>query len=158
MVNPRWLISGIDHPLSGVEHRPQVMNRRRLIVATLAGMAVPAIALASDEKAARKKGGGLSYIQLATIAGSVTHANGSHGVMTVEVGIDVPDATLRNRATQSTPRLVAAFADVVRTYASGLPPGALPDTDYLSTALQRQADAVLGRPGAKLLLGTVLVN
>lgn len=134
------------------------MNCRGLIVAALAGIAAPALARAADEKTARKKGGGLSYLQLDTVSGSVTHANGSHGVMTVEIGIDVPDSNLHARAVQSTPRLTAAFSEVVRTYAAGLPAGALPNTDYLSTALQRRADAVLGRPGAKLLLGTVLVN
>ena len=132
------------------------MNRRGLIVAALAGVLAPGLALA--EEPAHKKGGGLSFIQLDTLSGSVTRPNGSHGVMTVEVGIDVPDAGLHARAAQSTPRLIASFSEVIRTYASGLPAGYPPNPDYLSMALQRQTDAVLGRPGAKLLLGTILVN
>jgi hypothetical protein len=132
------------------------MDRRGLIVAALAGAFAPGLALA--EEAAHKKGGGLSFIQLDTLSGTLTRADGRRGVMTVEVGVDVPDPALHARAAQSTPRLIAAFDEVVRTYAAGLPAGAPPNADYLSMALQRQTDAVLGRPGARLLLGTVLVN
>jgi hypothetical protein len=131
------------------------MNRRGLIVAALAGAVAPGLAHAEDK---RKKGGGLSFIQLDTLSGTLTRGDGRRGVMTVEVGVDVPDAALHARAAQSTPRLIAAFDEVVRTYAAGLPAGAPPNADYLSMALQRQTDSVLGRPGAKLLLGTILVN
>ncbi len=133
------------------------MNRRGLIVATLAGALAPTLALA-QEKATHKKGGGLSFIQLDTISATITRGDGRRGVMTVEVGVDVPDSSLHARAAQSTPLLRAAYAEVVRTYASGLPPGSPPNADYLSLALQRQTDTVLGRPGARLLLGTILVN
>ena len=132
------------------------MNRRGLIVAGLAATLAPGAAHAQE--ATHKKGGGLSFIQLDPLSATVTRANGRRGVMTVECGIDVADAGLHARAAQSTPLLRAAFSELVRTYASGLPPGAPPNADYLSMALQRQTDAVLGRPGAKLLLGTILVN
>ena len=133
------------------------MNRRGLIVAGLAGALAPSLALA-QEKPTHKKGGGLSYIQLDTLSATIVRPNGRRGVMTVECGIDVADAGLHARAAQSTPVLRAAFSETLRTYASGLPSGAPPNADYLSMALQRQTDTVLGRPGAKLLLGTILVN
>jgi len=47
---------------------------------------------------------------------------------------------------------------VLRIYAAGLPPGAPPNADYLGSSLQRQTDSTLGRPGARLLLGSILVN
>jgi hypothetical protein len=133
------------------------MNRRGLIVAGLTGALAPSLALA-QEKPTHKKGGGLSYIQLDTLSATIVRPNGRRGVMTVECGIDVADAGLHARAVQSTPLLRAAFSEILRTYASGLPSGAPPNADYLSMALQRQTDTVLGRPGAKLLLGTILVN
>jgi hypothetical protein len=133
------------------------MNRRGLIVAAFAVAFGPALARAQD-KATHKKGGGLSFIQLNTLTANVTRLNGRNGVMTVEVGVDVADSSLHARAAQSTPRLQAAYAEVLRVYAAGLPPGSPPDPDYLSMALQRQTDATLGRPGAKLVLGTIIVN
>ena len=106
----------------------------------------------------RKKGGGPNFIELSTLTATVMRANGSRGVMTVEAGIDVPDGGLHARAAQSVPLLQAAYTEVLRIYAAGLPPGAPPNADYLELSLQRQTDATLGRPGARLLLGTILVN
>jgi hypothetical protein len=131
------------------------MTRRGLIVAVAVLALFPALAHAADE---RKKGGGASFIQLQTVTATVNRLDGRRGVMTVEVGLDVPDAGLHARAAQSTPLLLAAFSEVVRIYAAGLPPGAPPNADYLGAALQRQADATLGRPGARLLLGAILIN
>jgi len=131
------------------------MNRRDLILAASLLALAPAIARAAEE---RKKGGGASFIQLATLTATITRIDGHRGVMTVEVGIDVPDGGLHARAAQMTPLLVANLAEVVRIYAAGLPPGAPPNADYLALQLQRQTDSTLGRPGGRLLLGTILVN
>jgi hypothetical protein len=79
-------------------------------------------------------------------------------VLTVEVGLDVPDGALRSRAEASMPRIRAAYVQTVMTYAAGLPPGAPPNADFLARALQRATDQTLGRPGARLLLGAILVN
>ena len=132
------------------------MNRRGLVALLLAFAALPGLGRAAEE--AKKKGGGASYIQLETLMATVTRLDGRRGVMTVEVGVDVADAGLHARAAQSTPLLRANFAEVVRIYAAGLPPGAPPNADYLARELQRQTDATLGRPGARLLLGAILVN
>ena len=132
------------------------MNRRGLLPLLFAFAALPALARAEEER--KKKGGGASYIQLDTLVATVTRPDGRHGVMTAEVGVDVADASLHARAAQSTPLLHANFAEVLRIYAAGLPPGAPPNPDYLARALQRQTDLTLGRPGARLLLGAVLVN
>jgi hypothetical protein len=132
------------------------MKRRGLLSLLLAFAALPALARADEER--KKKGGGASYIQLDTLMATVTRIDGRRGVMTVEVGVDVADAALHARAAQSTPLLRANFAEVLRIYAAGLPPGAPPNADYLARELQRQTDATLGRPGARLLLGAVLIN
>lgn len=130
------------------------MNRRYLLLALFA--LAPTLAAAQENR--HKKGGGASYIQLETLTATILRPNGSHGVMTVEVGVDAPDPALHTRAMQSTPLLLAAYSEVVRRYAAGLPLYAVPNADYLAMQLQRQTDAVLGRPGARLLLGGVLVN
>ena len=128
--------------------------RRRLIIAALA-LAVLAGSAHAEE---RKKGGGETFIQLQTLTATVIRADGRRGVMTVDAGVDVPDDSLRERANESTPRLRAAYAQVLQIYATGLSGGAAPNADYLSRQLQQQTDLVLGRPGAHLLLGTILVN
>ena len=120
-------------------------------------MLIPQVAFAGESEE-KKKGGGQDYIQITTLTGTLTRPNGQHGVLTVECGVDVHDRNLHKLAEASTPRLRAAYANVVMTYAGSLSPGSPPNAEYLSRELQRQTDLVLGRPGAKLLLGTILVN
>ena len=132
------------------------MDRRRLLFAlAVAPVLAPGLALAAEEK---KKGGGLDFIQIPTLTATVTRRDGRHGVITVETGVDVPDHRLRDKADASIPRLRAAYAQVLMTYGAQLSPGSAPNADYLSRELQRQTDLVLGKPGAKLLLGAILIN
>ena len=132
------------------------MNRRRLLLFLAAApVLAPGGALAAEEK---KKGGGLDFIQIPTMTATVTRRDGRRGVLTVETGVDVPDRRLRDHAEASMPRLRAAYAQVLMTYGAQLSPGSAPNADYLSRELQRQTDLVLGKPGAKLLLGAILIN
>jgi hypothetical protein len=133
------------------------MRRRALLLAGLALAAAPLCAQAEggDKK---KKGGGITYIPIETLTGATTRSGGRRGVMTLECGLDVPDANLRALAQSVLPRLRAAYLQTVMIYAAGLPSGAPPNADFLAAALQRQTDQVLGRGGAKLLLGAILVN
>ena len=130
------------------------MNRRLALAALLA--LAPASALASGGE--KKKGGGVSYIQIQALTASIIRRNDSRGVMTMEVGLDVANEQLREKAASSTPRLRAAYAQVLQIYASGLPAATAPDADYLAIRFQRETDRILGKPGAKLLVGTILVN
>jgi len=133
------------------------MNRRALSLAVAAAL-VPALALASDGEGGKKRSGGATYLVLQTLLGTTIRSDGRRGVLSVECGLDVPDATLRTRAEQSIPRLRAAFVETVQSYARGLPSGALPNADFLARTLHRQTDQILGRPGARLLMGAILVN
>lgn len=136
------------------------MQRRRLLAltATFAAMAAASPAAWASEEASKKKSGGASYLPFATLTGATNKAGGRRGVLTVECGLDIQDAALRQRADQSLPRLRAAYLQIVLAYAAGMPAGSAPNVDFIGASLQRQTDAILGRPGAKLLLGTVLVN
>ncbi|HYE01062.1 MAG TPA: Tat pathway signal protein [Alphaproteobacteria bacterium] len=114
--------------------------------------------------AARKTGGGggggapqNSYLRLPTITANVRRPGGGRGVMTVETGVDTPDAALRTRVAQSQPRLRAAYAAVVQQAANAMLPGAPPDVERLVAQLQAATDRTLGRRGARLLIGTVMV-
>ena len=129
------------------------MERRALL-----GLAVVATAASTS---ARASSGGpapsaATYIRLPVITASILQANGRRGVLTIETGVDVPDANLRTRAQQSAPRLRAAYNTAAQRFANGLRPGVVPDIDQLSAQLQAATNATLGRPGARLLLGTVM--
>jgi hypothetical protein len=132
--------------------------RRRTLLALTALAAVASAGQPAGAAEEKKKAGGPNYIQINTLTGTTTKPGGRRGVLTVECGLDVPDGALRERANLSLPRLRAAYVQVVQTYAAGMSPGAPPSVDFIGRELQRQTDVVLGRPGARLLLGAVLVN
>ena len=131
------------------------MDRRLFLGLAALAVFTPAAVSASEEK--RKAGGG-SYVQMQTLLGTTLRASGGRGVLSVDCGLDVPDAALRARAEQSVPRLRAAYAQIIQAYAAGLAAGALPSADYIAQQLQAQTDVVLGRPGARVLLGAIIVN
>lgn len=130
------------------------MDRRTLFgLAAVAAPAAAAPARASEGGAAPQA----SYLRLPTITANVRRAGGGRGVMTVETGLDTPNAALRARVIQSQPRLRAAYAAVVQQAANGLLPGAPPDVERLVAQLQAATNTTLGRAGARLLIGTVMV-
>ena len=132
-----------------------VVMDRRLFLSLSVLCALPGPALAAGGE--KKKSGGGSYVPVQTLLGT-TIRGGGRGVLSVDCGLDVPDASLRTRAEQSVPRLRAAYAQTIQAYAAGLSPGALPNAEYIAQSLQRQTDAILGRPGARILLGAIIVN
>jgi hypothetical protein len=132
------------------------MHRRRLLALAWVLAILPAGAARPEEK--KKKSGGESYLPFDTLTATTIKATGRRGVLTVDCGLDVPDSKLRQLADQSLPRLRAAYVQVVQTYAAGLPAGTPPNPDFIGRDLQRQTDVILGRPGARLLLGAVVAN
>ncbi len=130
-------------------------------LAPLVLAAAPGLAFAGEHGGGgeqKKKGGGESYLQFPALTATIVRATGHRGVLSVESGLDVPDAKLRDVAMASQPRLRDAYIRFLQIYAAGLGGGALPNTEVISAALQRSTDQVLGRPGARLLLGAVIVN
>lgn len=127
------------------------MKRRALLVAPLALAASPALASGG--------GGGSAggYVRYPTVTATTMRADGRRGVMTVETGVDVPDAALKLRAEQSQPRMRAVFNILVQREANTLLPGAVPNIERLAAQLQSATNIILGRRGAKLLLGTVMI-
>jgi hypothetical protein len=130
--------------------------RRSLMLALVLISALAAGAGASAEE--KKKGGGESFLQFPGMVATMNANGARRGVLSVEMGLDVPDGGLRERAASLQPRLRDSYLRYLMTYAAGLPPGAPPNPDAISVALQRATDATLGRPGAKLLLGSILEN
>ncbi|UTP39542.1 Tat pathway signal protein [Phenylobacterium sp. LH3H17] len=132
------------------------MDSRPLLALALIAALAPGAALASGPE--KKKGGGLTFIQLNTLTSTVIRPDGRRGVLTVETGIDVPDEKLRAKAEMLVPRLRAAYVQSLQIYASGMNPNSAPNADQLAIQLQRETDRVMGQKGAKLLLGTMLMN
>ncbi len=128
---------------------------RRLVLA-LPLLLAATVALAAPVE--KKKGGGDTFIQLPTLTATILRADGRRGVLTVDIGLDIPDGALRQRASASVPLLRDAYTRQMLVYTPSINPGAPPNPDIIAVYLQRATDQILGRPGAKLLLGTILEN
>lgn len=128
--------------------------RRRLLLALVLLTLAPSAAFAAD----KKKGGGESYVQLPTLTAAIIRPDGRRGVLTVEAGIDARDPDLRERVELVEPRLRDAYASSLMLFGRNLRPGDAPDIAQLADRLQADTDRVVGRPGARLLLGSTLVN
>ena len=132
------------------------MKRRLLLALAVLSALLPAAAAVAGED--KKKTGGESYIQINTLTAYTMRPGARRGVMTVDCGLDVPDPALRARVELVLPRLRAAYVQQVQIYAGGLPSGAPPSPSFIARNLQRATDGVLGKPGARVLMGAVLVN
>jgi hypothetical protein len=108
--------------------------------------------------AAEKKTDKSSYVPIDTLTATVLGGNGRHEVMTVQSGVDAPDAALHDYVEKVTPRLRDAYAQELQLYAGGLPSGSPPNADYIVRRLQGATDRVLGKPGARFLIGGIMVN
>ena len=139
------------------------MDRRALFallpaVGALAAQALaPSPAHAGGGKSEGAKAPTNSYIRLPILTATVIRPDGRRGVMSVEAGIDVQDEELCARAAQDTPRLRAAYNDVMQRAAAGVPPGGPPDVERLHRDLQRATARTFGRGGAVFLIGSVTV-
>lgn len=131
------------------------MHRRAVIALGLTLLAAP-VAFAKEE--AKDKAGATTYVGLQTLNATTVRTNGSRGVVTVDNGLNVPDPALRALAAASAPRLRAAYNAFLSKYMIGLSPGAPPNADLLAAEFQRLTDLTLGKPGAKFLIGSILMN
>ena len=127
---------------------------RRLAVVAVLALTAAAPALAKDAS----KQNTATYTSFDALTATIRRPDGRRGVLTIQAGLDVQDAALRARAAAFAPVLRDAYVRVLNVYAQGLIPGAAPDVDQIGMRLQRATDGVLRRPGARFLLGTVLVN
>jgi hypothetical protein len=132
------------------------MRRRTLVALLLLG--APVLGAAADRERERKSGGS-SYVYVQALRGAMVKDTGRRRVLSVECGVDVPDdVEFRKRVEASVPRLRSAYASTVQAYAANLTPGSLPDTEFLARTLQADTDRVMGRKGARFLIGAVQVN
>jgi len=131
------------------------MIRRQFLTLAAAAALVSSPALASPPK---KKGGGQSYTQFRTINVFTEAGRRRHGTLSVDMGLYSDDSRLVEQIRLYQPRLQDAYVARLQAYAGTLGAGDPVSTDFIAMQLQSATDAILGRKGAKVLLGTILLN
>jgi hypothetical protein len=83
----------------------------------------------------------------------------ARGQLQVWLGMDVVDEALRARAEEIMPRLRDAWISGLSQYAATAVRARKPASiDHVSRLLQSTADQVLGKPGSRVLIGSVIVT
>jgi hypothetical protein len=100
-----------------------------------------------------------SYVPLPTIlVGLRTHPN-VLGVLSIDIGVDCPDAALRRQVQTMMPRLRDNLRAAATDYATiSYRMGGAPDPERIAVLLQGAVDRTLGRAGAKVLLSNLLIT
>ncbi len=98
-----------------------------------------------------------SYLPMPTLSAEVLQRYSTTGTLIVDMGIDVQDPVLRNRAELNAPLLRDALRTALSTYASVYyRDRTAPDPATLTRLFQTAVDRTLGVPGARVLLANIL--
>ncbi len=138
------------------------MHRRHLLRGTLglltasSPLLILTPAQAAGGKAKVSTGPSFTQLPLMTV---FTPARGQRrGSLSVEIGLHADTAKTAEKLTRNLPRLRDTYVTTLQAYATTLHPKAIVDTQYVSQQLQVATDRVIGAPGLKVLLGSVILN
>lgn len=132
-----------------------------VMASALAGRAAaapPAEPKAEMDPQAKRITGSDKYVPTFGLRASIARGFKVHGVISVDAGLDVPDAAVRKTCEALRPRLTSSMRDAILTYASlTYVVGEKPDADILASRLQKAVDGVLGKNQARVALASVIV-
>lgn len=142
------------------------LMRKTLVLAILfiSGLIAPALAAGSGggAKADAKKPAvhkitqSQSYVTIDPIYTTIMDGDSPQGLLMVGVGLDIPNADLRDETVANMPALRDAYVRSLMAYsATSVRYWRQPDVADMADRLQRVTDRMVGRPGARLLLAQV---
>jgi flagellar basal body-associated protein FliL len=139
------------------------MRLSRIAVALVAAalLAAPASAQPSKQQAPPDRQERLtsaeSYMPMPTLSAAVLQRSVARGTIVVDMGLNIPDTALRNRANANAPRLRDALRTTLATYASTYyRTGTAPDPAQLARLMQQSIDRTLGATGARVLMANIV--
>jgi len=116
-------------------------------------------ALGAEAPAQRKTTQSESYIMIEPMYASILDGIKPRGLLLVELGLDVPDAKLRDRVTQNLPALRDAYVRGLLTYAAtAVRPWRQPNVEDIANRMQTITNRVVGRDGAKVLMAQTAIR
>jgi len=121
--------------------------------------ALPIASASAAEPAARKTTQSESYIVVEPIYSTILDGNKPLGLLMVELGLDVPDAGLRDRVTQALPALRDAYVRSLLNYAAtAVRPARQPNVDEIANRMQAITDKMVGHEGARVLMAQTAIR
>jgi flagellar basal body-associated protein FliL len=138
--------------------RPLLSLFAALAVCALSGTEARA-AEPSSPSAQHKTTQSESYVIVEPLYASILDGARSHGLLLVELGLDVPDEKLRDKVNQSLPMLRDAYVRSLLTYAAtSVRAWRQPNVEDIATRMQAITDRVMGQPGARVLMAQTAIR
>jgi flagellar basal body-associated protein FliL len=118
-----------------------------------------AVAAAASQPAQHKTTQSESYIGIEPLYASILDGTRPRGLLLVEIGLDVPDLSLRERVNQALPTLRDAYVRSLLTYAAtSVRPWRQPSVEDIANRMQNITNHVIGREGAKVLMAQTAIR
>lgn len=115
----------------------------------------PAAAKKPDHKMTQSE----SYLEVEPFYTTIVTDNHAGGMLMVGIGLDVPNAALRDEVTRSLPVLRDAYLRNLMAFtASAIRTDAQPDVTAIASRLQSVTDRALKKKGAQVLLAQVALR
>ena len=138
--------------MPGWPPRPLPLRAATLAFAVVA-FAGAAIASEAPTPAQRKTTQSESYVVIDPMYATIIEGNKPRGLLMVELGLDVPDAALRERVNHALPVLRDAYVRSLIAYgATAVRAWRQPSVDDIAERMQAVTDRLVGGPGAKVLM------
>jgi flagellar basal body-associated protein FliL len=139
------------------------MRPRLLLLGLCTALLAAAPALGDDDtdkkKPEHKITQSVSYLMLDPIYTTIVNDNQAGGMLMIGIGLDVPDAALRDEVTRSLPVLRDAYLRNMMAFTAGaVRTDAQPDVDAIADRLQSVTDRALKKKGARVLLAQVALR
>ncbi len=138
--------------MPGWPPRPHPLCAATLALGLLA-FAGAATASEAPAPAQRKTTQSESYVVIDPMYATIIEGNKPRGLLMVELGLDVPDAALRERVNHALPALRDAYVRSLIAYgATAVRAWRQPSVDDIAERMQAVTDRLVGGPGAKVLM------
>jgi flagellar basal body-associated protein FliL len=130
------------------------------ILFALLGFAAPVLAAEpKGGKAERKVSQSPSWVELQDFYTTIVGTDRATGMLMVRVGLDIPDAKMRENATRAMPVLRDAYLRSLMAYtATHVRLDTQPDAAAIADRLQTVTDRALNKKGARILLRQVALR
>ena len=138
--------------MPGWPPRPLPLRAATLAFAVFA-FAGAANASEAPAPAQRKTTQSESYVVIDPMYATIIEGNKPRGLLMVELGLDIPDAALRERVNHALPALRDAYVRSLIAYgATAVRAWRQPSVDDIAERMQAVTDRLVGGPGAKVLM------
>jgi hypothetical protein len=145
--------------MSGWPSRPDLFRAAALALALCAAGAESVQASEAPAPAQRKTTQSESFVALDPMYATILEGSRPRGLLMIELGLDVPDATMRARVSHALPTLRDAYVRSLIAYgATAVRAWRQPSVDDIAERMQSITDRMMGGPGAKVLMAQTAIR